>query len=55
MKQAYVKPSFTFIPFNHEERIASSTPTPCYPIYSNTDQTGDNICDTAPVYVGKTN
>jgi hypothetical protein len=55
MKREYEKPSITFVPFDHKDRIAASGGPICYPIWSNTDTTGDNICDDTPKYVGKTN
>lgn len=55
MKKKYEQPRLEVTEFRFSEQIASSPGTKCYPIWSNTDTTGDNICDNTPVYVGKTN
>jgi len=57
MKRAYEKPHMEVTLFRFSEHIAASGgPTPiCYPIYSNVDTTGDNICDGTAVYQGRTN
>lgn len=56
MKKTYQKPELEVTHFCFSEHIAASgVVTPCYPIYSNTDYTGDHICDTTAVKVGQTN
>lgn len=54
MKKTYQKPELEVAKFCFSEHVAASGVV-CYPIYSNTDYTGDHICDTAPIKVGQTN
>lgn len=56
MKKTYSKPAMEVTEFRFSEHIAASgTPAlPCFPAYSNVDNTGDHLCDTTAVYLGMT-